>query len=674
MPRLALPLQNRPTLLEFPFDLFSAGRELGKILSVGMEFCSSTLVLLGSVVLFGWFSHNQALMSVLPGRVSMKPNAAVAFLTLGTALYLSSSQASSAKLWSRLLSLFVIGLAGLTLIEYAYHIDLHVDQMLFPDPLQNPNPGRMALISAASFFLGGTSLILLTGNQLWRKISQTLALVLTSIALTSIVGYLYGVPVLYGSFRNVNTMALHTGLGFLVLGFGLVLGDDHSTISRLLVGVDTASHLTRRLFPLVLVTPVLLGYLYLRPAVNFGQLRFGMALFAATLVLTGTCGLILVADFLSRIDGQRKEMVQVAFASAAAVELSERELRLVTDNLPTLISYIDLQGRFVRVNRTYEVWHGKPATSIVGHTIFELLGDEYWDRTLATREAAAKGIISSIETSYPTVQGDRCAVVTYAPDRDEQGQIRGFACMVLDVEDQRRAEASARLNEKLAMVGRLSSSIAHEINNPVDAVMNLLYLAREQSKSSEIKSLLETAEGELKRVANIAGQTLQFHKEPGKPELILTADLFSSVLVLHQIRLRKERIVVEMRDKAEEPFECFEGQIRQVLNNLVANAIDAMQPGGRLLLRSRPTRNWNTGERGVAITVADTGGGMSEEIRARVCQAFFTTKGVGGTGMGLWITDEILARHRGRMQIRSSVREADHGTVFVLFLPLLFVE
>ena len=268
-------------------------------------------------------------------------------------------------------------------------------------------------------------------------------------------------------------MALHTGLGFLVLGFGLVLGDDQSTISRLLVGVDTASHLTRRLSPLVLVIPVLLGYLYLRPAVNFGQLRFGMALIAVTLVLTGTCGLILVADFLSRIDRQRGEMVQVALASAAAVELSERELRLVTDNLPTLISYIDLQGRFVRVNRTYEVWHGKPATSIVGHAILELLGKEYWDRTRATREAAAKGSISSIETPYPTAQGDRCAVVTYAPDRDEQGQIRGSACMVLDVEDQRPAAASARLNEKLAMVGRLSSSIAHEINNPVDAVMNL---------------------------------------------------------------------------------------------------------------------------------------------------------------------------------------------------------
>ena len=168
MPRSALPVQNRPTFLEFPSDLFSAGRQLGKILSIGLEFCTSTLVLIGSVVLFGWFSHNQALMSVLPGRVSMKPNAAVAFLTLGIALYLRNSQASSAKLWSRVLSLLVLGLAGLTLIEYAFHIDLHIDQMLFPDPLQNPNPGRMALISAVSFFLGGTSLILLTGNQLWR--------------------------------------------------------------------------------------------------------------------------------------------------------------------------------------------------------------------------------------------------------------------------------------------------------------------------------------------------------------------------------------------------------------------------------------------------------------------------------------------------------------------------
>lgn len=669
MHRTASSTPNASTVLQAARIPYSPGRDLGKVLSVSLNSCSSSLVLLGSLVLFGWFIHNQTLMAVLPGHVRMKPNAALCFIICGVALSLIRSRGSSARRWSGRLAYFVVGLAALTLVEYVWHLDLHIDQLLFADPFQFPYPGRMAPISAAAFVLAGTSLILSSGDQQRRRVSQALALLLTTVALTSIVGYLYGVPVLYGSYSNANTMALHTGLGFLVLGLGLILGDRESTIGGLFVGTDTASLLTRRLAPLVLMIPVLLGYLYLRPSINFGQLRFGMALFAVTLVLTGTVGLILVADFLRKLDSQRAEMVQSALESTLAVERSERELRLVTDNLPTLISYIDLHGRFLRVNQTYEVWHDRPADSIVGQTILGFLGNDYWERTRKARAIAAEGSTSTIETLYPTARGPRCALVTYAPDRDKLGSVRGFACMVIDVDDQRRAESSARQNEKLALVGRLSSSIAHEINNPVDAVMNLLYLAREQSESSEVRSMLETAEGELKRVANIAGQTLRFHKDLGRPELVLASDLFSSVLVLHRVRLLNARITVEIRNRAPQPFQCFEGQLRQVLNNLVANAVDAMQPGGRLLLRSRHTQDWKTGRCGVSLTVADTGIGMSEETRSRVFQAFFTTKGISGTGLGLWVSEEILSRHGGSIKIRSSTDDQHRGCVFVLFLP-----
>ena len=115
---------------------------------------------------------------------------------------------------------------------------------------------------------------------------------------------------------------------------------------------------------------------------------------------------------------------------------------------------------------------------------------------------------------------------------------------------------------------------------------------------------------------------------------------------------------------------CFEGEIRQVLSNLVSNAIDAMQPqGGRLLLRSRPGTDWKTGRRGLVITVADTGTGIPARVLKRIFEPFYTTKGMSGTGLGLWISREIIDRHHGVLRFRSSQKEGGSGTVVTMFLP-----
>jgi signal transduction histidine kinase len=121
--------------------------------------------------------------------------------------------------------------------------------------------------------------------------------------------------------------------------------------------------------------------------------------------------------------------------------------------------------------------------------------------------------------------------------------------------------------------------------------------------------------------------------------------------------------------RARKEFRCFEGEIRQVLSNLISNALDAMPETGRLLLRSRLGCDWKTGSKGVVMTVADTGVGMSRETRDKLFHAFFTTKGLTGTGLGLWVTKEIVARHHGSLRLRSSQSPSHHGTVFSLFLP-----
>jgi two-component system, sporulation sensor kinase E len=240
----------------------------------------------------------------------------------------------------------------------------------------------------------------------------------------------------------------------------------------------------------------------------------------------------------------------------------------------------------------------------------------------------------------------------------------------IDVTERKLVAETLIQSEKLAAVGRLASSIAHEINNPLEAVTNLLYLARGTEDMQTVQEYLEMAEREVRRVSAIANQTLRFHKQSSNPTCISSQMLLADALAIYQGRLANSSIHVEKRGRTADPITCFEGEIRQVLANLIGNAVDAMSvSGGRLLLRTREAADWATGRRGVMITVADTGGGIPLESQQKVFNAFFTTKGISGTGLGLWVSNEIVARHRGSLRFRTSLRPGHSGTVFCLFLP-----
>ncbi len=246
----------------------------------------------------------------------------------------------------------------------------------------------------------------------------------------------------------------------------------------------------------------------------------------------------------------------------------------------------------------------------------------------------------------------------------------GIAVFFHDITNRRKTEAALMRSEKLAAVGRLAASIAHEINNPLESVTNLLYLARTSIDQSEIRDYLSTADRELRRVGAITSQTLRFHKQASNPTEVTCDELVEDVLSIYHGRIVNSRVRVERRMRTTRPVLCFEGEIRQVLNNLVGNAIDALHPeGGRLLLQSREGVDWRTGRRGLQITVADSGPGMSSQTAAKAMEPFFTTKGIGGSGLGLWISKEITGRHNGRLLLRSSQLAGCSGTVMVLFLP-----
>jgi len=233
----------------------------------------------------------------------------------------------------------------------------------------------------------------------------------------------------------------------------------------------------------------------------------------------------------------------------------------------------------------------------------------------------------------------------------------------------RNAETVLRQHEKLAAVGRVASSIAHEINNPLEAVTNLLYLLQGTPLNEEQQGLLDLAEGELARVSEISSHTLTFNRQRDiRAEASIPA-LLDSVLVLYQGRMAGSGISIERRYRDSGPFTCRPGELRQVFVNLIGNAFDATRNGGRILLRERSAIHLKTGQPGVRVTVADTGHGMEAHVKAHLFDAFRSTKGLNGSGLGLWISKGIVDKHRGSIYFRSSTKPGSCGTVFSIFIP-----
>lgn len=239
----------------------------------------------------------------------------------------------------------------------------------------------------------------------------------------------------------------------------------------------------------------------------------------------------------------------------------------------------------------------------------------------------------------------------------------------VDIQERRQTELALLQTEKLAAVGRLAASIAHEINNPLESVTNLLYLSQHSTDIAEIQGYLKLAEQELARVSVISAQTLRFYKQSTGPRLVTAEELFESVISVLQGRMFKQGVQLHQRWRSGTPVRCLDGEIRQVLANLVTNAIDALPAaGGRLLLRSHEGQD-GRGRKGMYIVVADTGSGMPADVQKRLYEAFFTTKGEDGNGLGMWVSKEIVDRHEATLRVRSSQRPERSGTVFRLFLP-----
>lgn len=243
-----------------------------------------------------------------------------------------------------------------------------------------------------------------------------------------------------------------------------------------------------------------------------------------------------------------------------------------------------------------------------------------------------------------------------------------------DLHSAERALEILRASQKLIHLGRMTASITHEVNNPLEAVSNLLYLIRmEGGLSKDSQTYLDHAEREMERVISISRQTLNFARESTEPVEVSLLDVLEDVLILYRRRIHEKQLRIVRRYTPTEPIHALPGEMRQILSNLIINAIEACSLHGIVTVRVRPAYAAH-GLKGIRITIADDGTGIPSKARHRLGEAFFTTKGQGGTGLGLWVTRSIIERYGGHLRLRSAhIAERHgktrHGTVFALFLP-----
>jgi PAS domain S-box-containing protein len=355
----------------------------------------------------------------------------------------------------------------------------------------------------------------------------------------------------------------------------------------------------------------------------------------------------------------------------SALPSSWNILAAIVDSSDDAIISKDLKGNITSWNTSAERLFGYRADEIIGQSIMLLIPPELQhDEVQILRKIKAGERIDHFQTVRLKKSGERMEVsLTISPVKDERGVIVGAAKILRDITKQKKLEAIVHTSERLASVGRLAATVAHEINNPLEAVTNYVYLAKQQPDiPPKIKQYLDSADAALARVAHIAQQTLGFYRENFQPAKLVISKIIDDVLAIYERKLKYKRVNVDRRIESGLTVSGFEGEMKQMLSNLVTNACDACQDGGTIIIAARSTRQFPSGQLGICITIADNGVGISNQDKLNLFTPFFTTKKSLGTGLGLWITKELLESRGGRVRFRSRT-SSPSGTVMSLYIP-----
>ena len=332
----------------------------------------------------------------------------------------------------------------------------------------------------------------------------------------------------------------------------------------------------------------------------------------------------------------------------------------------------DLDGAITFWNRGAETLYGWTKEEAIGQNAAKLL------RTVSNTSSQSLEAVIRAQGSWKgeliqvTKSGAEVIVDSnQAVQLDSYAFPKGFLEVNRDITEQKRTEAALRSSEKAAAMGRLAGTIAHEINNPIEAVKNAFFLLKEhESLNDEARSFAVMAEQELGRISHITRQTLSFYRESQRPTQVSLAEVLEDVLGIHSRKIQINNVTLRKNFYGAGTIWGFPGEMRQAFLNLVGNAIEAMPKGGTLNIRLALSQDPRNGfRRGVRVSIFDTGAGIEKAHRKRIFEPFFSTKDTKGTGLGLWVTKGIVQKHEGTIHFRSASFSSGKVTCFSVFIP-----
>lgn len=372
-----------------------------------------------------------------------------------------------------------------------------------------------------------------------------------------------------------------------------------------------------------------------------------------------------------RILGIVRDVTELLTTEAEVRENAKRlnELAAIVASSDDVILSKNLDGIITSWNDAATRVFGYKTDEMIGTSILKLIPEHlHSDEKTILDNIRAGRRVEHFETVRLTKGGELIDVsVTVSPVKDAHGRVIGASKILRDISTRKRMERSLLQAEKIAATGRMAATIAHEINNPLEAVMNLLFLLRPKITDEDGINYLRTAESELIRVSHIAKQTLGYYREHAAANLASLGQIAKHAITIYEPRCAAAGITIEKSLSSSRKVVLRRGEMMQVISNLIANAIYAMPNGGTLSLSVSDT---TTPADGVVMNVADSGEGIAPDVLPNVFDAFFTTRATVGTGIGLFVAKNFIEGHGGQISIESHTQPEKHGTTVRIFLPL----
>ena len=345
--------------------------------------------------------------------------------------------------------------------------------------------------------------------------------------------------------------------------------------------------------------------------------------------------------------------------------LSSRQWQTTFDGLSDGLALVDSDGNVLRVNRTFLESLILTASEIEGSSLASIFESRFEKKFSDFLKEGTAG--SPVEVSW----NSRWFRARFDKIQTDLPSSSGAVFLVTEITDHKKLLETVKMSERLAATGRLAHIIAHEINNPLEAMSNLLFLALQGTPAGDdVHAYLSMAASELVRISEITKQILAYHRESKMPVVANTGDLLEGTLAMFRSQMLSNKIEVVSDVRCNRPLKVYPGEIRQVFDNLISNSLDAMRgAGGRLIARCVESSDQHTGVKGVRFLFSDSGTGIPHPIVPRIFNAFYTTKETSGSGIGLWLTAEVVKKHGGTLRLRTRTEGPYRGTLIDLFIP-----